>query len=160
MRRLDSGAPLRAAMREAGLNIPLLAEAAGLSPALVGFAVGAGKSAREECSDRAAEAMAQALDKPLESLFVTEASSLVATESTSTPRMQIMTRSSTPLPERLMTQSELCGFLAKSSSWVDREIKKDPHWPGLIYVGRSRRFDPHAVLEHLGGQRTAAARAA
>ena len=63
MRRLDKGAPLRAAMKAAGLDIPRLAAKTkdvdptgeGLSRAMVGFIVGSGKTAREECSDRAAE---------------------------------------------------------------------------------------------------------
>lgn len=153
MRRLDSGAPLRKAIKEAGLNIPRLAEATGLSPALVGFTVGNGKTAREDCSDRTAELIAEAIGAPLGDLFVTEPTSGVDTRSTSTPRrqMQMTTRSSTPLPERLLTQKELCGFLRKSSSWVDRQVRAGD-FP-VIYTGRSRRFDPHQVLEHLAQQR-------
>lgn len=153
MRRLDSGAPIRAAMRETGTNIPRLAAAIGVSPQLVGFVTGAGKSAREECSDRIAELIAKALDVPLGSIFDTEPPSGVAIRSTSTPRMQMQTSADTPLPQRLMTQAELCDFLRKSPSWVDAEItkarKRGQRWPGLIYVGRDRRFDLQAVLANV-----------
>jgi hypothetical protein len=152
-RRLGSGAPIRAAMREAGMNIPRLASAIGVSPQLVGFVAGAGKSAREECSDRTAGLIAEALGKPVGDLFDTEPSFDVALRSTSTPRMQMQTSAGTPLPERLMTQAELATYLRKSKSWIDGEItkarKQGQRWPGLIYVGHERRFDRQAVLAHV-----------
>ena len=60
-----------------------------------------------------------------------------------------------------MDQKELARFLRKSLSWIDKQIQDwardhEDDWPGLIYVGRSRRFDPHAVLAGLQRQRTAA----
>lgn len=77
MHRLHDGQPIRNAMREAGLSIPKLAaktreideEGKGLSPALIGFAVSTGSSAREEISDRAAQLMADALGTPVHDLF-------------------------------------------------------------------------------------------
>jgi hypothetical protein len=45
-------------------------------------------------------------------------------------------------------------------SWIDKQIQEAREqgeiWPGLIYVGSSRRFDPHAVLDAMRKQRTAA----
>jgi hypothetical protein len=164
MRRLDKGAPLRAAMEAAQLDIPRLAartkevdpDGAGLSKALVGFIVGKGKTAREECSDRAAELIAEAIGREVADLF--EASICMPTQSTSTRRPKIGERRK-PLPERLMDQRELAGFLRKSMSWIDKQIaeakERNELWPGLIYVGSSRRFDPHAVLDSLR-QRTQA----
>lgn len=155
MRRLDKGAPLRAAIRAAGLDIPHLAARTkeldptgkGLSPAYVGFIVGSGKTAREETSDRAAGLIAQALDQEVDAFFETVFLTLNESTSTRVPRTEASRKSApSDLPERLLDQRELAGFLRKSMSWIDRQIKDDPHWPGLIYVGRSRRFDPRAVL--------------
>lgn len=156
MRRLDKGAPLRAAMKAAGLDIPSLAartkdvdpEGEGLSRSLVGFIAGGGKTAREECSDRAADLIAAAVGKEVDDLFETPVFTL--RESTSTRRPQ--TRSRNPeLPERLMDQAELAGFLRKSRSWIDKQIQeakaRGETWPGLIYVGSSRRFNPREVLD-------------
>ncbi|MEU6535570.1 hypothetical protein [Streptomyces sp. NPDC047000] len=164
MRRLDKGAPLRAAMEAAQLDIPRLAartreidpDGAGLSKALVGFIVGKGKTAREECSDRAADLIAHAIGREVTELF--EAPICMPTESTSTRRSKTKDRRK-PLPDRLMDQRELAEFLRKSMSWIDRQIteakERDELWPGLIYVGSSRRFDLHAVLDGLR-QRTQA----
>ncbi|MGI3199617.1 hypothetical protein ACRJ4W_15300 [Streptomyces sp. GLT-R25] len=166
MRRLDKGAPLRAAMKAAGLDIPSLAaktkdvdpKGEGLSRSLVGFIAGAGKTAREECSDRAAELIAAALDKGVDDLFLTPVFTLA--ESTSTRRSQTGERRKPELPERLMDQAELSKFLRKSRSWIDKQIQdakeRGEIWPGLIYVGSSRRFDPHAVLDAMRQQSTAA----
>lgn len=158
MRRLDKGAPLRAAMKAAGLDIPRLAAKTkdvdptgkGLSAAYVGFITGQGKTAREECSDRAAELIATALDKKVGDLFG-DSSLFLTPESTSTRRSQIRVERKPELPERLMDQRELSQFLRKSRSWIDKQIQdakeRGEIWPGLIYVGSSRRFDPHAVLD-------------
>jgi hypothetical protein len=166
MRRLDKGAPLRAAMKAAGLDIPRLAARTkdvdptgeGLSRAMVGFIVGAGKTAREECSDRAAELIASALDRELATLF--ESAVFTLGESTSTRRTHTAERRKPELPEQLMDQRTLARFLRKSSSWIDKQVQEAAErgelWPGLIYVGRSRRFDPHAVLDGMRKQRTAA----
>ncbi|MFD8027859.1 hypothetical protein ACFV3F_03715 [Streptomyces sp. NPDC059717] len=167
MRRLDKGAPLRAAMKAAELDIPRLAAKTkdvdptgeGLSRALVGFIAGGGKTAREECSDRAAELIATALGKEVDDLF--QASVFTLRESTSTRRLQTDERRKSELPERLMDQTELSQFLRKSMSWIDKQIQEwaqehESHWPGLIYVGRSRRFDPHEVLAGMQRQRTSA----
>lgn len=157
MRRLDKGAPLRAAMKAAELDIPRLAAKTkdvdptgeGLSRAMVGFIVGSGKTAREECSDRAAELIATALDRELGTLFASTVFTL--RESTSTRRSQTGERRKQELPEQLMDQKELARFLRKSLSWIDKQIQdakeRGEIWPGLIYVGSSRRFDPHAVLD-------------
>ncbi|MGI5196531.1 hypothetical protein ACQEVY_23265 [Streptomyces sp. CA-288835] len=166
MRRLDKGAPLRAAMKAAGLDIPRLAAKTkevdptgeGLSGSYVGFIVGGGKSAREECSDRAAELIATALDKGVTELF--EPVVFTLRESTSTRRSQTGESVKSPLPEQLMDQPTLAQFLRKSMSWIDKQIQdakeRGELWPGLIYVGSSRRFDPHAVLDGMRRQRTAA----
>ena len=157
MRRLDKGAPLRAAMKAAELDIPRLAAKTkdvdptgeGLSRAMVGFIVGSGKTAREECSERAAELIATALDRELGTLFASTVFTL--RESTSTRRSQTGERRKQELPEQLMDQKELARFLRKSLSWIDKQIQdakeRGEIWPGLIYVGSSRRFDPHAVLD-------------
>ncbi|WEH40751.1 hypothetical protein [Streptomyces sp. AM 2-1-1] len=162
MRRLDQGAPLRAAIQAAGLDIPHLAARTkdvdptgkGLSPAYIGFIAGRGKSAREDCSDRAAELICKVLGREVTDLFEPVLLTLVESTSTSrsvTPVSGKSGRSTkAPLPDRLMDQRELAEFLRKSPSWIDAQIKQarqDGHlWPGLIYVGRSRRFDPRAVL--------------
>lgn len=166
MRRLDKGAQLRDAMKAAGLDIPRLAAKTkeidpageGLSRAYVGFVVGGGKSAREECSDRAAELLAAALDQEVTDLF--EPVVFTLKESTSTRRSRAGGSAKSVLPEQLMDQTELAGFLRKSMSWIDKQIQlanvRGEIWPGLIYVGSSRRFDPHAVLDAMRKQRTAA----
>ncbi|MEU1152662.1 hypothetical protein ABZ369_06535 [Streptomyces sp. NPDC005918] len=164
MRRLDKGGPIRDAMTAAGLDIPRLAAKTkevdptgeGLSKALVGFIVGGGKSAREECSDRAAELIAAALHREVIDFF--EPVVFTLKESTSTKRSR-SAEPATPLPQQLMDQHELAGFLRKSMSWIDKQVQLAAEagetWPGLIYVGRSRRFDPRAVLEGLQRQRAA-----
>lgn len=162
MRRLNKGAPIRTAMSEAGLDIPRLVEAtrkvdptgAGLSRAYIGFITGAGASAREECSDRAGELLSQALDKPVEDLFATEPPCSAVVESTSTPRVQIMTSDPTAPPAPLLTSKELCAWLRKSPSWLEREIKTDPTFP-VHYAGRSRRFVHTEVLDHQAKKRAA-----
>ncbi|MFJ8224904.1 hypothetical protein [Streptomyces griseus] len=169
MRRLDKGAPLRTAIKAAGLDIPHLAARTkeldptgkGLSPAYVGFIAGTGKSAREDCSERAAELIAQALDQEVAALF--EPVFFTVVESTSTSRSatavsgKTAARKAAPLPEQLLDQRELSAFLRKSPSWIDAQIKaaRDAgrQWPGLHYVGRSRRFDPRAVLDGMREQR-------
>lgn len=165
MRRLDKGAPLRAAMQAAGLDIPRLAaktreidpEGKGISKSLVGFIVGSGKTAREECSDRAAELISAALGQEVTDFF--EPAVFTLRESTST-RKSWTGEGRKPLPAQLMDQRALAEFLRKSSSWIDKQIQdaaeRGELWPGLIYVGRSRRFDPHAVLDAMRKQRTAA----
>lgn len=161
MRRRNKGRPIKAAMQAAGLDIPHLVEATrqadpdgqGLSRAYIGFLVSTGKSGRDECSDRAAGLLAEALSAPMEDLFDTGAPLSVAAESTSTPRMQIMTSDSSPLPTQLMTSKQLVGFLQKSLSWLEKELR-DPDFP-VHYAGRSRRFNPHEVLEHQAEKRRA-----
>jgi predicted DNA-binding transcriptional regulator AlpA len=152
MRRLDHGAPIREAMKRAGLDIPTLAAktkefdptGTGLSKSLVGFIAGRGRTAREECSDRAAQVIAATLGQEVGQLF--EVVTFMVTESTST-RGQRIVASRTPLPDQLMDQRALAEFLGKSSSWIDEQIKENPEWPGLIYVGRSRRFNPYEVID-------------
>lgn len=156
MRRLDKGAPLRDAMKAAGLDIPRLAaktkeidpEGKGVSRTLVGFLVGSGKSAREECSDRAAELISTALQQEVGAFFARPVP--MPQESTSTSGSGMRESATPALPEQLMNQRELSRFLRKSMSWIDAQIKasreRGETWPGLIYVGNSRRFDPHAVL--------------
>ncbi|MET9973883.1 hypothetical protein ACFYOI_03795 [Streptomyces microflavus] len=170
MRRLDQGAPLRAAIKAAGLDIPHLAARTkeldptgrGLSPAYVGFIAGTGKSAREDCSERAAELIAHALGREVTALF--EPVFFTVVESTSTSRSatavsgKSAARAAGPLPEQLLDQHELARFLRKSMTWIDSQIKAASDagriWPGLHYVGRSRRFDPREVLAGMREQRT------
>ncbi|MCM2394332.1 hypothetical protein, partial [Streptomyces albipurpureus] len=157
MRRLDNGRPLRTAMKASGMTIPDLAAKTaevdpareGLSTSYVGFIAGAGKTSREECSDRAAQLIAAALDKEVSDLF--ESVVYVLSESTSARRSKTEeTQKSAALPEFLMTQKELAKYLRKSNSWIDKQIQeaklRGEDWPGLIYVGESRRFDPVQVL--------------
>ncbi|CAM5390158.1 hypothetical protein SCALM49S_04442 [Streptomyces californicus] len=85
-------------------------------------------------------------------------------KSTSPRRLEIdesgasASRKAAPLPEQLLDQRELSRFLRKSPSWIDAQIKAAKEagrtWPGLHYVGRSRRFDPRAVLDGMRDQRT------
>ncbi|WP_189106184.1 hypothetical protein [Streptomyces camponoticapitis] len=150
---MDKGVPLRAAMAAAGLDIPTLAAKTGLSKTLIGFTVGKGRSARENCSDRTAELIAKALEVEVDALF--EVVNFTLTESTSTRGTRILA-SRSPLPDRLMDQQELARFLKKSSTWIDRQIRMNPEWPGLIYAGRARRFDPYAVVDGLRPERTSA----
>ncbi|MFD6425074.1 hypothetical protein [Streptomyces sp. NPDC060198] len=167
MRRLDKGGPLRAAIQAAGLDIPHLAARTkeldptgrGLSPAYVGFIAGRGKSAREDCSDRAAELISLALDQEVTALFEPVILTLVESTSTSRSAIPVSGKSGRPtrtLPDQLMDQHELSRFLRKSPSWIDAQIKQAREagglWPGLIYVGRSRRFDPRAVLAAMRDQ--------
>ncbi|MFD8596999.1 hypothetical protein ACFV1L_18555 [Kitasatospora sp. NPDC059646] len=152
MRRRNCGAELRRAMQEAGLKIPSLTLAtrrvdptgAGLSQAMVGFIVGSGKTAREECSERAARLLADALGTPITDLFIPELS--VVADSTSTPRGEMQTTPNAG-PEPLMTERELLAYLRKSGSWLDVEIREGRITP--IYAGRSRRFDRQQVLAEL-----------
>lgn len=165
MRRRENGAPLRAAMKAAGLDIPSLAarttevdtEGEGLSRALVGFIVGGGKSAREDCSDRAAELIAAALDQEVIDFF--EPVVFTLKESTSTSRSRSAEPEKPVLPDQLMDQRELAQFLRKSMSWIDKQVQlaaeRGETWPGLIYVGRSRRFNAMAVLDGMRQQRAA-----
>jgi hypothetical protein len=154
-------------MEAAGLDLSRLAARTknvdptgeGLSRAYIGFLAGSGRTAREECSDRAAELIAAALGKPIEDLFMQPV--FMLPKSTSTRRSQTGERRKSELPEQLMDQTELARFLRKSRSWIDKQIQEwaqehDDNWPGLIYVGRSRRFDPHAVLAGMQQQRPAA----
>lgn len=77
LHRIDAGRPIRDAMQAASLTIPDLAEATkaidpdgrGLSPAVIGFLVSEGRSARERCRLRTAWLLASALGKPVQSLF-------------------------------------------------------------------------------------------
>jgi predicted DNA-binding transcriptional regulator AlpA len=138
-------------MSAAGLSIPRLAAETkridpdgGLSAALVGFIAGAGSSAREECSDRAALLIAEALGAPVDSLFEAD---LIAAPSTSTSTE----RASEDVPtvtvlEPMVTVAELAGLIRKSRSWVyerirDREVNGFP----VEYAGNSPRFDYGAV---------------
>lgn len=153
MRRRNNGAELRKAMTEAGLKIPSLTEAtrrvdptgAGLSQAMVGFVVGQGKTAREECSAHVAGLISAALGKPTTDLFIADLS--VVADSTSTARDEMQTATIDAGPEPLMTAKELLRYLRKSENWLDIEIREGRIEP--IYAGRSRRFDRREVLAQL-----------
>lgn len=76
--RRDEGRPIRAAMDAAGLSGPDLAQITrqidpdgrGVSPALVGFLAGSGRSARDRCRLRSAWLIAEALEQPMQRLFM------------------------------------------------------------------------------------------
>lgn len=88
LHRRDSGRPIRAAMREAGLSGPELAERTrridptgrGVSPAAIGFITGTGRSARERCRLRTGWLIADGLDKSLQQLFCMPSSSTSTVE--------------------------------------------------------------------------------
>lgn len=71
------GDAIRVAMDRAGMSGPDLAAATrrvdpngkGVSPAVIGFLAGSGKSARDRCRIGTAWLIATALDLPLQSLF-------------------------------------------------------------------------------------------
>jgi predicted DNA-binding transcriptional regulator AlpA len=137
-------------MSTAGLSIPRLAAETkridpegGLSPALVGFVVGSGISAREECSDRAAHLIAEALGAPVDSLFETD-HVVTATESTSTERASVdMTRTATaPAPiEQMITVRELAQAIKKSRAWIYLQIRdRDTNGFPVEYAGNAPRF--------------------
>ncbi|MFE2600164.1 hypothetical protein ACFXCZ_27355 [Streptomyces sp. NPDC059396] len=130
----------------------------GLSPSYVGFIVGAGRTARETCSDRAGQLVAAALGREVGDFFEDDVST--PEKSPSPRRTETPRRKAPPLPDQLMDQPELARFLRKSMSWIDGEIQKSKEegriWPGLFYVGKSRRFDPAAVLEGQRRQRASA----
>lgn len=77
LHRKANGEPLRAAMRKAGLSGPDLAARTrqldpagrGVSPAVVGFLSGTGRSARERCRLTTAWLIAEGVGVPLQELF-------------------------------------------------------------------------------------------
>lgn len=91
LHRKDHGTPLREAMQEAGLSGPELAaatrlvdpEGIGVSPAVIGFLAGTGRSARERCKLRTAWLIAEGVSQPLQALFS------MPTRSTSTEERSI-----------------------------------------------------------------------
>lgn len=134
-------------MSTAGLSIPRLAAETkridpdgGLSSALIGFVVGNGLSAREECSDRAAHLIAEALGAPVDSLFETD-HVVTTTESTSTQRASAdMTRTATPI-EPMLTVIELATAIKKSRSWIYLQIRdRDNNGFPVEYAGNAPRL--------------------
>lgn len=73
---------LRQAMKDVGYSIPDLSirtkeidpAGKGVSIALIGFLVSEGKSARDTCTVASGELIAEALGRPIESLFAVETS--------------------------------------------------------------------------------------
>lgn len=162
MRRRDDGVPLRAAMQAAGLSIPGLAQATrakdpagdGISRAMLGFLVSTGKSARQECSDRAARLIADTLGREVGDLFQDVAPMVAISTSTATSREEMQTTTSTTSePEPLLTSRQLRKWLQKSESWLDGMIRDGIIQP--IYAGRNRRFDRTTVLQELAAYRAA-----
>lgn len=156
MRRRDHGTPIRTAMQAAGLDIKALAaktaevdpEGRGVGKTLIGYMVGTGKSAREEHSDRAAILIAEALGKPVASLFVQDASSMTI-ESASTRRMQSDMPETAPL-EPLVDVKALNAVIGKSETWVLRQRRAYPlghatPFP-VHYVGRTPKYRISEVL--------------
>lgn len=92
LHRKDHGRPLRKAMKEADLSGPELAaatrlvdpEGIGVSPAVIGFLAGTGRSARERCKLRTAWLIAEGVKQPLQELFNMPTRS-TSTEERSTP---------------------------------------------------------------------------
>src|ERR1044072_8927282 len=86
LRRRGEGKPLRDAMQAADLTIEQLAKATktvdptgkGVSPATVGNLAGRGKTARERCELSTAWFLAEALQEPLDDLFIIPAHISVA----------------------------------------------------------------------------------
>lgn len=82
MYRRDNGQPIRQAMNQAALSIQELAEKTrevdpagyGIKPATIGHMVSTGASGRDSFTDRSCDLVARALDKPVEDLFRSNAS--------------------------------------------------------------------------------------
>jgi predicted DNA-binding transcriptional regulator AlpA len=138
-------------MEEAGLSGPTLAaatkavdpEGKGISPAMVGFITGTGKSARDECSERAADLIAMALNKPTSRFF--ETTDVAADlESTSTPREQTQMRPTEQQIEGLVDLTTLTKLIGKSKSWIYEQRIAHPrgseHPFPIRYAGQSPRF--------------------
>lgn len=74
----SEGQPLRTAMKDAGLSGPKLAamtraldpKGKGVSPAAIGRLTGQGKTSRDRARHRTARLIAEALNAPLEGLFL------------------------------------------------------------------------------------------
>lgn len=156
MRRLDNGTPIRTAMKHAGLDIKGLAaktrevdpDGRGLAKSAIYYMVGTGKSAREEHSDRAAILVAEALAVPVSRLFVEDPLPM-ASESTSTRRMQIEMTDPAPL-EPLVDQRALNEVIGKSETWVYRQRRQFPashETPFPVhYIGRRPKYRVSEVL--------------
>lgn len=77
MYRLDSGQPIRDAMKAAGLSIERLAEKTkevdpagyGISQSAIGHMVSTGTSGRNRFEDRSCDLAALALDRPVQEFF-------------------------------------------------------------------------------------------
>lgn len=88
--RRDGGRPIRAAMDAAGLSGPDVAQATrtvdpagkGVSPALVGFLTGTGRSARDRCRLWSGWLIAEALHSPVQDLFMPSRSTSTEERST------------------------------------------------------------------------------
>jgi hypothetical protein len=151
LHRKDQGRPLREAMSKAGLTGPDLAAATrrvdpdgrGVSPALIGFLVGTGRSARDRCKARTGQLIAAVLDAPVHELFD------MPTESTSTEDWGTPMATST-LAERaqvlaplgltpLLKQSELEAYYGVSDWTVNQWVQQG--CPTVTTRFRGRRFD-------------------
>lgn len=158
MRRRDGGEPLRSAMAEAGLSIPALARATaevdpegrGLSQASVGQMVSTGKSGRDRFSERAAELVAGALERPVAAFFAAEGS----TSTRKTPRPTVV-----DMHEPMVTKARLAELIGKHPSWIDdqRRAYRDSETPfPTHYAGASPRFIYAEVIAWLDAVRQAA----
>lgn len=134
-------------MSTAGLSIPRLAAETkridpdgGLSSSLVGFVVGNGMSAREECSDRAAHLIAEALGAPVDSLFETD-HVVTTTESTSTQRASASMNRTATTVEPMLTVLELAAAIKKSKAWIYGQIRdRNTNGFPVEYAGNAPRF--------------------
>ena len=145
-------------MEAAGLSGPNLAaatkavdpEGKGISPAMVGFITGGGKSAREECSERAADLIALVLGKPTSRFFETDDDVAADLESTSTPREQMQMRPNEQQVEGLVDLATLSRLIGKSKSWIYEQRIAHPrgseHPFPIRYAGQSPRFRFSEVL--------------
>lgn len=151
MRRLDNGAPLRAAMTEAGLSVRALAAATktidpagkGVSNALVGHISGEGASARDTIEDANALLIAETLRKPLDSLFTDDASFAVEV-STISARSEIRAAAKEAGIECMVDARTLSAVIGKSLGWVYEQPALHPKGSAtpfpVHYAGKSPRY--------------------
>lgn len=172
MRRRQNGKPIRTAMQAAGLSIPALAARTrevdptgkGLSKAMVGFAVSAGKSGRDEVSERTATLLAAALEVTQDWLFMEDAPTAATTPATSSRSdSEVSPKHRTESVEPLVDQDTLCSLTKKSRDWYFDQRRAHP--PGsatpfpVHMLGRSPRYRLSEVLAWCAEVYTAAAAA-
>lgn len=151
MRRLDNGAPLRAAMAEAGLSVRALAAATkeidpsgtGVSPAMVGRIRAEGTSGRDVMSDESAALIAAALRKPVHLLFGHDVPPM-PTVSTVSAKQRARDTARTGGIELMLSAAELSQVIKKHTDWIYDQVKEHPAGSAtpcpVHYAGKSFRF--------------------